>query len=63
MTTYTIKNRVTGLTLGEYEAESVKGAIEAMRRDAGYTSSEQAAAALGKSIAEIDEDLIVEESF
>lgn len=36
MTTFRITNTKSGLTLGDYEAESADGAFVAMMRDAGY---------------------------
>ena len=36
MTTYRIDNRTSGLSLGAFEADDEKGALDAMSRDAGY---------------------------
>jgi len=36
MTTYTISNRSSGITLGQYDADTPAQALDAMARDAGY---------------------------
>ena len=36
MSTYLIENNLSGVVLGEYEAESEAEALDVMARDAGY---------------------------
>lgn len=36
MTRYRISNPASGVTLGEYDAESERAALDALARDAGY---------------------------
>lgn len=47
MTTYTVFNP-QGATMGDYEGETARDAIEACVRDAGYESIEQMEATLGR---------------
>jgi len=38
MNTYEISNSTSGIIIGTYEGETAEAALEAMARDAGYTS-------------------------
>lgn len=38
MTTYEISNKTSGQPLGEYEGETEQDALDALARDAGYDS-------------------------
>lgn len=42
MITYRIENTRSAAILGEYEADSPRGALDALARDAGYVDYEEA---------------------
>lgn len=62
MATYTITSKTSGADLGTYEGATAAEAIEAMHRDAGYTSSQDAADALGLTAEQLRADLDVREA-
>lgn len=55
---YRITNRTSGLSLGLYWGETADEAVEAMHREAGYASSEDAAEALGSTVEALRADLL-----
>lgn len=48
-----------GVDLGNFEGEGPHEAVDAMCRDAGYESTEDAAKTLGKTVQELYSELIV----
>jgi hypothetical protein len=54
MGTYSISNRVSGLNLGTYTADTREGALDAMARDAGYESHADALATTGEDASELE---------
>lgn len=59
MTSYTITARKTGHCFGAYEGATADEAVEAYARDAGYTSFEDLAASLSKTVEEARAELAV----
>lgn len=47
MSTYRITNTTTGQTIGDYEADSPRAALDAMARDAGYRDFADSCLSLG----------------
>ena len=62
MKAYRIINKISGLDMGTYSADSAGAAIEAMHRDAGYESSEDAARVLSTTVEELVAALFVKEA-
>jgi hypothetical protein len=56
MNAYRIENTTSGIVLGVYQADTEAEALDAMARDAGYTSTAAMIAAVGP-----DNDLLVTE--
>ena len=61
-TAFEISNRTAGLRLGTYLGTDAADAVEAMYRDAGYSSGEAAAEALGTTRERLYADLCVEDA-
>lgn len=57
---YHLINRTSGLDLGIYTAATPHAAIEAMHRDAGYSSTEDAAKALGTTPEALRADIVAQ---
>jgi hypothetical protein len=57
MTTYSISNRISGIDLGRYTAETPKEALDALARDAGYEDHAEACRVTGEDAS----DLVVTE--
>lgn len=47
MKTYRISNRISGVTVGDYEADDPMSALDVMAREAGYDSYEEASVVTG----------------
>lgn len=63
MRTFRISNRISGQVLGDWQGVDADDAIEAMARDAGYTSQAEIAILLGVSVAALRGELSVLEIF
>lgn len=53
-TTFEISNRNSGLVLGRYDAETEEQALEAMARDAGYSSYAECCEVTGQDESALD---------
>lgn len=60
--TYEITNRTSGLSLGVYEGATAEEALEELARAAGYESRDDEARQLGRERAELDAELLVEDT-